>query len=184
MLYFSLLIVIKMYMLLERFKSDIVPLRQKLFITAFRLMQNEEDAEDAVQETLLRLWNMREQLDTIVNPGAFAMQTTKNICIDRLRAQKEQVVIEEFWFGTDNETPYSQAERNDTMAIIRKIIEHLPELQQLIIRMRDIEGYELQEIADITQTQVSAVTMNLSRARKKVREQLMRITKYQLRITN
>ena len=162
-------------MQIEFFKLNIIPLRQKLFITAFRLMQNEEDAEDAVQETLLRLWNMREQLDAVVNPGAFAMQTTKNICIDRLRAQKDQVNAEDFLFGSDSETPYLQAERNDTVAIVRQIIEQLPELQKLIIRMRDIEGYELQEIADITQTQVSAVSMNLSRARKKVREELVRI---------
>ncbi|MDR0542052.1 MAG: RNA polymerase sigma factor [Dysgonamonadaceae bacterium] len=165
-------------MLLERFQSDIVPLRQKLFLTAFRLMQNEEEAEDAVQETLLRLWNMHEQLDAIVNPGAFAMQTVKNICIDRLRTRKEQTKAEDFLLGTNNETPYLQAERNDTVAIVRQIIERLPELQKIIIRMRDIEGYELQEIADITQTQVGAVTMNLSRARKKVREQLVKIINY------
>ena len=171
-------------MQIEYFKLNIVPLRQKLFITASRLMQNEEDAEDAVQETLLRLWNMREQLDAVVNPGAFVMQTAKNICIDRLRAQKEQVSAEDFWFGSDNETPYLQAERNNTLAIVHQIIEHLPELQKLIIRMRDIEGYELQEIADITQTQVSAVSMNLSRARKKVREQLIKITNYELKITS
>ena len=167
-------------MQLERFKLNIVPLRQKLFITAFRLMQNEEDAEDVVQETLLRLWNMREQLDRVVNPGAFAMQTVKNLCIDRIRTQKEQVNADDFWIETNNETPYLQTERKDTMAIVRKIIEQLPELQRLIIRMRDIEGYELQEIADIVQTQVSAVSMNLSRARKKVKEQLMRIMNYKL----
>ena len=167
-------------MQIEFFQLNIVPLRQKLFITAFRMMRNEEDAEDAVQETLLRLWNMREQLDAVVNPGAFAMQITKNICIDRLRTQKEQVNAEDFLFGADHETPYVQVERNDTAAIVRQIIEHLPELQKLIIRMRDIEGYELQEIADITQTQVSAVSMNLSRARKKVREELVRIMNYKL----
>ncbi|MDR2804694.1 MAG: sigma-70 family RNA polymerase sigma factor [Dysgonamonadaceae bacterium] len=161
-------------MLLEQFKLNIISQRQKLFFTAFRFMQNEEDAEDAVQETLLRLWSMRQELDTVVNPGAFAMQTVKNICIDRIRTRKEQVDIENFSVGSDTDTPYLQAERNDTVAIVRQIIEHLPELQKIIIRMRDIEGYELQEIADLIQTQVSAVSMNLSRARKKVREQLMK----------
>ena len=169
-------------MQLEYFQLNIVPLRQKLFITACRLMQNEEDAEDAVQETLLRLWNMREQLDRVDNSGAFAMQIVKNICIDRLRTQKEQVDAADFCLEADSETPYLQTERNDTAAIIRKIIERLPELQKLIIRMRDVEGYELQEIADITQTQVSAVSMNLSRARKKVREQWMKITNYELKM--
>ena len=164
-------------MQLEQFKQNIVPFRQKLFITAFRLLQNEEDAEDVVQETLLRLWNIREQLDTIVQPGAFAMQTTKNLCIDRFRTHKEQANIADFQLGSKDETPDLQAEKKDLITIVKRIIEQLPELQRLIIRMRDIEGYELQEIADITETQVSAVTVTLSRARKKIRERMMKIRK-------
>jgi RNA polymerase sigma-70 factor (ECF subfamily) len=165
-------------MRIEQFKSDIVPLQQKLLATAFRLLQNEEDAEDTVQETLLRLWNMRRELDTVLNPAAFAMQITKNSCIDRLRNRKEQTNVTDFLFGSNNETPYLQAERQDMVRLVRQIVEHLPETQKMIIRLRDIEGYELQEIADITQTQVGAVCMNLSRARKKVREQLLKYMQY------
>ncbi|GHT26780.1 hypothetical protein AGMMS4957_22200 [Bacteroidia bacterium] len=65
------------------------------------------------------------------------------------------------------------------MALVKQIIEHLPELQRQIIRMRDVEGYELQEIADITATQITAVTVNLSRARKKVRETYLKIMNYE-----
>jgi len=162
-------------MQIERFKTDIIPLRQMLFYTALKWLQNEADAEDTVQETLLRLWKIRDQLDAVVNLGAFASQTTKNICIDRLRATKEHTETIDFYLEADNETPYSKAERNDMISIIKRIIEHLPELQRTIIQLRDVEGYELQEIADITGTQVGAVTVNLSRARKKVRETLFRI---------
>jgi len=162
-------------MQIERFKTDIIPLRQMLFYTALKWLQNEADAEDTVQETLLRLWKIRDQLDAVVNLGAFASQTTKNICIDRLRTAKEHTEAIDFYLGADNETPYSKAERNDTIVLIKKIVEHLPELQRTIIQLRDVEGYELQEIADITGTQVGAVTVNLSRARKKVRETLIRI---------
>jgi RNA polymerase sigma-70 factor (ECF subfamily) len=66
------------------------------------------------------------------------------------------------------------------LLIVKKIIDGLPELQKCIIRLRDIEGYELLEIAEIMGTQVSAVSMNLSRARKKVREQLFRVMNYKL----
>jgi len=162
-------------MQIEQFKTDIIPLRQRLFYTALKWLQNEADAEDAVQETLLRLWKIRDQLDAVVNLGAFASQTTKNICIDRLRTAKEHTEPIDFYPGADSETPYSKAERNDMIAIVKRIIEHLPELQRTIIQLRDVEGYELQEIADITGTQVGAVTVNLSRARKKVRETLIRI---------
>jgi RNA polymerase sigma-70 factor (ECF subfamily) len=162
-------------MQIERFKTDIIPLRQMLFYTALKYLQNEADAEDAVQETLLRLWKIRYQLDTVANPGAFASQTTKNICIDRLRTAKEHTEASDFYLGADNETPYSKTENNDAIAIVKRIIEQLPELQRTIIQLRDVEGYELQEIADVTGTQIGAVTVNLSRARKKVRDIFIKI---------
>lgn len=146
-------------MQLERFKTDIIPLRQKLFATALKWLQQEEDAEDAAQETLLRLWNIREQLDAVDNPGAFAVQTVRNICIDRLRRQKEKSTADDFHVEGDGETPYEEIERKDAVALVGRIIERLPILQQTVIRMRDMEGYELREIAEITGTQVSAVTV-------------------------
>ncbi|GAP72538.1 sigma-70 [Candidatus Symbiothrix dinenymphae] len=167
-------------MQLERFKSDIIPLRQMLFRTAVRYLRQSEDAEDVVQEVLLRLWNIREQLDAIVNPAAFAMQMTKNSCLDRLKLQKETTQADDFQLGATSETPHSELEQRDAVALVKQIIAHLPELQRLIIQMRDIEGYELQEIADITGTQISAVTVNLSRARKKVRESYFRVMSYEL----
>ena len=164
---------------LEQFKSDIIPLRQKLFLFALKMMENEADAEDIVQETLLRLWNIREQLGGLSNPAGFAMQTTKNICIDKLRTKKHQVDIDDCYLGTTENTPYSDAERRDSVLIIKQIIENLPELQRGIIKMRDIEGYELEEIAEITGTLIGAVTVNLSRARKKVRERFIQIMNYE-----
>ncbi|GHT61677.1 DNA-directed RNA polymerase sigma-70 factor [Bacteroidia bacterium] len=164
-------------MQIEQFKTDIISLRQKLFLFALKYLQNEEDAEDAVQETLLRLWKIRDQLDKVSSPGAFAMQTLKNICIDRLRIAKEHTEINDFYPGANDDTPYSVMERKDTVALVKKIIENLPELQRTIIHLRDVEGYELQEIADITGTQVGAVTVNLSRARKKVRDTVCKIMK-------
>ncbi|MDR3226699.1 MAG: sigma-70 family RNA polymerase sigma factor [Prevotellaceae bacterium] len=164
-------------MQIERFKSDIITLRQTLFSVALKMLQNKEDAEDVVQETLLRLWSIRQQLDTVLNTAAFAVQTTKNICIDRLRTSKEKTQIDDYSLGADKETPYSQTETNDLIEIVKKIVENLPELQKIIIKMRDIEGYELNEIAEITATQISAVRMNLSRARKRVKETFLKITK-------
>lgn len=167
-------------MQIERFKSEIISLRQTLYLVAFKWLQQEEDAEDAVQETLLRLWNIREQLDTVDNPAAFAMQTVKNNCIDRLRRRKERAEVNDAALDTCRETPYSEMENRDAVSLVKQIVEHLPELQKITIRMRDIEGYELQEIADITGTQVSAVTVNLSRARKKVREEYIKVMSYKM----
>ncbi len=163
---------------LERFKTNIIPLRDKLFTTSLMLLGDKDDAEDSVQEALLKLWSIREKLDAYDNLGGFAMQTAKNIAIDKLRSRKMTVEPEDFYLGKSAHTPHSQMEEKESVELIRKIIDSLPQLQQRIILMRDVEGYELDEIAQIVGTQVSAVTMNLSRARKKVREKFLLINSY------
>jgi RNA polymerase sigma-70 factor (ECF subfamily) len=160
------------------FKERIVSLRQKLYLTAWKYLQQKEDAEDTVQEALLRLWQNRNMLDRVNNPAAYAMQTTVNICIDRLRMKHETVETDENNLGADLETPYSGFEQDDAIALVEKIIARLPPLQQTVIKMKDVEGYDLQEIAEITGTQVSAVTVNLSRARKKVKEAFLKVNNF------
>ncbi len=163
---------------LEHFKTDIIPLRPKLFLMALKMMENEVEAEDIVQESLLKLWSRRDELDAVGNPAGFAMQTTKNICIDKLRARRQTLEVEGQFIEDYEVSPYIHTEQNDSVSIIKRIIEHLPELQRRIIRMRDIEGYELNEIAEITGTNTSAVTVNLSRARKKVRDEFIKYNNY------
>jgi len=163
---------------LERFKSDIIPLRQKLLRHAVRIVENEDDAEDVVQEVFLKLWNIRKQLIEMSNPEGFAMQMLKNTSIDKLRVRKTVVEPDEFQLDESNRNPYQDMEQSDSVSIIKQIIARLPDLQQCIIHMRDIEEYELSEIAEITGTHISAVTVNLSRARKKVRDQFMKINNY------
>lgn len=163
---------------IEQFKTDIIPLRPKLFLLALKMLGNEDEAEDIVQESLLRLWEKRRLLGEATNPAGFAMQTAKHICIDRLRARKQSVEMEERYAEPNDSSPYLQTEWNDSVKIVKRIIEHLPELQRMIIRMRDIEGYELEEIADITGTAVGAVAANLSRARKKVRSEFIKYNDY------
>jgi RNA polymerase sigma-70 factor (ECF subfamily) len=147
-------------------------------LTAMKYLQQKEDAEDAVQEVLLRLWTLRSRLSSVSTPEAFAMQTLVNICIDKLRARKETVSPDDCDLGHDLETPYSNLELHDAVELVGRIIDSLPYTQRIIIRMRDIEGYELEEIAAITNTHISAVTVNLSRARKKVKEEFINANKY------
>jgi RNA polymerase sigma-70 factor (ECF subfamily) len=160
-----------------RFKDKIVSLRQKLFLTAFSYLQSREDADDAVQETLLKLWQNRREIDSVTNPAGYAMQTLKNACIDSLRRRRETESIDENTTFATSTTPLSELTVKDDAALIGLIIERLPQLQQTVIRLRDIEGWEIEEIADFTSTAASAVTMNLSRARKRVKEVFLKITK-------
>ncbi|MBS5980340.1 MAG: RNA polymerase sigma factor [Dysgonomonas mossii] len=158
---------------LEKFKSDVVPLRNKLQNVAKNMLANEVDAEDAVQETFLRLWNQRSQLSNHPNVGGFAIQTLKNICIDKLRAERHNVSLDGISIAGNSITPYTFTEQQDSVLIIRNIIDSLPETQRHIITLRDVDGYELGEIAAIIGSEESTVRVNLSRARKAVRDKFL-----------
>jgi len=141
------------------------------------MLEEKQDAEDAVQEALLKLWHLRDSLERYDNVAAFATTMTKNLCIDRLRIRdREEPLADELYQQAGTEDPYLQLERKNTDRILREIIGKLPPLQQEIIKMKDMEEYEVEEIAEITGTQPEAVRMNLSRARKKVREEYIRLT--------
>jgi RNA polymerase sigma-70 factor (ECF subfamily) len=160
---------------LEKFKSNVIPLREKLQSFAGSILSNDFEAEDAVQETFLRLWNVRSQLENHPNVGGFAMQTLKNICIDKLRGTRYKISNEAIDISDNTPTPYQYTEQNNEITVIRRIIDMLPPTQRMIIMMRDVEGYELDEIAEITGSDNSSIRVNLSRARKTVRNKFMNL---------
>lgn len=157
----------------KAFKKKILPLRKKLLGYSFRLVENSEDAEDIVQETMLRLWNTRSKLDSYNNIEAYAMLITRNLSLDKLRARKPVTPYEHVQLFTEKADPQKQLEAQEAVNRIQEIIERLPTLQQLIIRMKDIEGMEISEIVEITGSTAEAVRSNLSRARKKVRTEFL-----------
>jgi len=162
----------------ERFKAEILPIRERLFHIAQRILVEEQEAEDAVQEVLLKLWRTRDSLDNYESPAAYATTVTKNHCLDRLKVMNRQEPLDDSYSTrAGNDNPYLQLERKNTEEILQKIIENLPPLQQAIIRMKDMEEYEVEEIAEITGTNIEAVRVNLSRARKKVREEYSKYTR-------
>lgn len=161
----------------ERFKAEILPIRDHLFHTARQILSDEDDAEDAVQEVLLRLWNLRDTLGKYDSLPAFATTVTKNHCLDKLRVKKRTDTIDEAIHNrAAAENPYLSVERKNTVEVLQRIIDALPPLQQAIIKMKDVEEYEVEEIAEITGTNIEAVRVNLSRARKKVREEYIKWT--------
>lgn len=161
---------------LERFKLDLIPLREKLQRQARDMLKDDIEAEDAVQETYLKLWNVRTQLDAHPNVGGYAMQTLKNVCVDKLRIKKPQnTFLDNVSIVGDTSTPYEYAELKDSVAIVRWIMDELPETQRRIMHLRDIDGYEFAEIAAIIGADETAVRVNLSRARKTVRNRFLSI---------
>ncbi|MGQ7869329.1 RNA polymerase sigma factor [Sunxiuqinia sp. sy24] len=167
-------------MLAKEFKTLVLPLSNKLHRFATRLTQNDEEARDAVQDVFLKLWQKRSNLDRIENIEAFAMRMIKNKCYDLHRANRAYS-LEEQQTGWQNETKSDLSEElelSETARIIRKLIDGLPELQQKIMHMRDIEQLTYDEIAEQTGLNVNAIRVNLSRARKKVRDELFKYQEY------
>lgn len=167
---------------LEIFKKTLLPLRSQLLYTAKNILSDEDDAEDAVQEAYIRLWTNRSRLSDHPNAQGYAMQTLKNTCIDKIRSKKDDVSLDNVNMESATRNPHAELEMNDNIQVIRNIIESLPELQKRIMIMRDVDGYELEMIATITGSDNAAVRVNLSRARKKVRDRFIEINKMRGRI--
>lgn len=155
------------------------PFKDKLFRLAKRLLVSTEEAEDATQEVILKLWNKKENLSQHNSLEAFAMTITKNYCLDQLkskRAQNLKIVHNNF---TDKGASLQQKlEDQDSLNWVEKIITQLPIQQQIIIQMRDIEQCEFEEIAVILEMNETAIRVALSRARKTIREFMLKTHRY------
>ena len=162
------------------FTIFITSVRPKLYRFSLSLLKQQDAAEDVVQEVGLRLWKDVTKGSIHPHMEALAMCTAKNLCIDLLRKNSRQTRhwAEKAVAGTGaslERTPQLILEEKDTYAFIRKLIDRLPEQQQMCIRLRDVEGYELDEVARILECDEGSVRANLSRARKKIREQISQL---------
>ena len=165
----------------DEFKNLVLPYGKKLFHFARLLLKDDHLAQDAVQEVYLKLWSMRDGLVKINNLEAFATKMTKNWCLDRLKLKKP-LFIDNYTAGFDHQKeslePYKELERNEKIRNLYKILDTLPEQQKIVIKLRDIDGYDFEEIAEITELNEVTIRVNLSRARKKIREELLKIDSY------
>jgi|SRR5690606_26770817 len=163
----------------KEFLNIVMPFKDKVFRLAKRLLVSTEEAEDATQEVLLKLWNSKEKIETYSNVEAFSMTMTKNFCFDKLKSKQAQnLKIVHSNYEDGNTSLQKQLELNDSVHWVSKIIEALPEQQKLVIQLRDIEAYELDEIAKMLDMNNTAVRVNLSRARKTIREKLTNTHNY------
>ena len=155
-----------------QFNTQILNLSDKLFRLAKSILRNGDAAQDAVQELTMKLWEKRHQLDEVENIQAFTMRSMRNLCLDTIRQNRDEDELPvEFEYIEPN--PHQQTEIRDLATRIRRMIDNLPELQRTIIRMRDVEEMEISEIAYVTLITENAVSVNLSRARQKIRDQIL-----------
>jgi RNA polymerase sigma factor (sigma-70 family) len=165
---------------LPDFKLKVYPLRDKLFRFAKRLLGNTEEAEDVVQEVFIRLWNRREKLDEYRSVEALAMISTKNMCLDKIKARRYPVENFDDHRGFLENLPVETKEdHSDVIHSIHQAMKQLPEQQQMILHLRDIEGYEYEEIAEVMEMNENAIRVALSRARKRIRDLITNTRKYE-----
>lgn len=159
------------------FKRDILPLKNIIFRTALRIVLNREEAEDIVQDTLMKLWQRRDELEQVKNLEAFALSSARNLAIDRKERMENRNVSldneahnrpDEGSFGSD-----SHIVQQETHHFITSIINSLPEKQRTILQLRDIEGKNYKEIANLLSITESDVKVSLFRARSELKTRIL-----------
>jgi RNA polymerase sigma-70 factor, ECF subfamily len=158
----------------DEFNKCVNQLARSLYDFAFRILRNQAEAEDAVQEVFIRLWNLGDKTNQYKSIAALATAMIKNFCIDQIRKQKHffkesSDILEFAHLSTDS--PHELMERKESDRIINSIIETMPEQWKNLIRLRDIEGREYEEIAGMTGQNINTLRVNLSRARALIRDE-------------
>ena len=164
------------------FRDDILPLKDKLFRLALRITFDRAEAEDVVQDTMIRVWNKREEWTQFGSIEAYCLTVAKNLAIDRSQKKEAQNVelTPEMEEESEISGPYDQLVNNERMSIIHRLINELPEKQRLIMQLRDIEGESYKEIAKSLNLTEEQVKVNLFRARQKVKQRYLEIDEYGL----
>ncbi len=163
------------------YKKMILPIKDKLYRLAKMMLQTREEAEDALQDVLLKLWDNRQNLANYRSVEALAMRMTKNQCLNRLKSLQyrrgpDAHAVE---VGSSELPPDRSLEVHDSLRLMQRLVESLPPQQQLVMHLRNVEGYSYEEIEEITGMTVNAIRVNLSRARQQLKEQFSRIDNYE-----
>ncbi|MBQ5594410.1 MAG: RNA polymerase sigma factor [Alistipes sp.] len=153
-------------------------LRNTLYRLALSITSNSAEAEDIVQDVFERIWRARDKVLNSAFPRAYACRIAHNLAIDRQRTSARRQVFDLNEKVSGSNDGYNSADLTDMASLTRRIISSLPDKQRLTIHLRDVEGYDIEEIAEVLGMDEANVRMNLSRARKSVRDELTKLINY------
>ncbi len=166
------------------FQNDVLPLKNKLFRLALRITLNREEAEDVVQDTMIKVWNACDRWQELDSIEAYSLTIARNLSLDRIKKMDNQNdSLEEQTTERLDETSSTPSERmiqKDKLNIVRNIINELPEKQRSCLQLRDIEGKSYKEIADILSITEDQVKVNIFRARQTVKQRFQQFDSYGL----
>jgi RNA polymerase sigma-70 factor (ECF subfamily) len=166
------------------FRTDVLPLKNELYRLALRITLNPAEAEDVVQDTMLKVWNRREQWDEIESMEAFCLTICRNLALDRnKKADNQTAPLDDVTEPPDRSyasNPEEQTVQRDRIQLVRQLIEQLPEKQRTCIWLRDIEGKAYKEIAQMMDISEQQVKVNIFRARQAIRQKYLETESYGL----
>lgn len=161
------------------FMKTVNPFKDKVFRLAKRLLISVEEAEDATQEVMVKLWTKNDTLPNYNSVEALAMTMTKNYCLDQLKSKRaSNLQLVHSNYSDHSPSVSKQVEDRDRWSWMEKAMEGLPEQQKLIVQLRDIEQYEYEEIASMLDMNETAIRVALSRARKALRDKMTKTENY------
>lgn len=164
------------------FRDNILPLKDKLFRLALRITFDSSEAEDIVQDTLIKVWDKRDEWQQIESIESYCMTITRNLAIDRSQKMeaRNMELTPEAQEMPDTLTPEKLFEQDEQLRLIHQVINSLPEKQRTIVQLRDIEGKSYKEIAEILGITEEQVKVNLFRARQRIKTEINGINDYGL----
>lgn len=168
------------------FRADVLPLKDSLFRLALRITLDRDEAEDIVQETLIKVWEERDQWHQIQSIEAYATTICRRLALDNVRKEilqtgKEQDIADyQLSIVNSYNAPDERLHQRERLEIVHKLMDGLPEVQRSIMLLRDTEELKYDEIAqrlELTETQVKVY---LHRARTRIKNELEKIEQYGL----
>lgn len=165
------------------FRNDVLPLKNALYRLALRITLNSAEAEDIVQDTLIKVWNKRDTWSQIESIEAFCMTTCRNLSLDRLdRKDNTNASLDEERVERQDSTanPLERTQTLNSVEVVRSLINSLPEKQRSCIQLRDFEGKPYKEIASILQISEEQVKVNIFRGRQTIKQKYQKIDDYGL----
>ena len=161
------------------FQTDILPLKNELYRLALRITMNAAEAEDVVQETMMKVWNRREQWNQIESIEAFCLTICRNLSLDKMRRMDNQTQSLDAAYDPKDQgvaaNPEEQAVQRDRIQLVRQLINMLPEKQRSCMQLRDMEGKSYKDIATILDITEEQVKVNIFRARQTIKERFQKI---------
>lgn len=152
-------------------------MKHQLMRFAWSLLGSQSAAEDVVQDVMVKIWSQNKDISAYSNLEALCMKMTKNQSLDILKASrsKDESLTPHYGLKVSEKDPAEQTEMNDQMNRIHQMISYLPEKQQQIMRLRDMQGLAYEEIATHLGLNLNQIKVNLHRARKSIRDQLVKL---------